>query len=213
MGTMTKVRAYRGPVLLSYGFRPFFLFGAIYAGVMIPLWLAVFAGDISLPTAFAPLAVDLSDTANDVKFVRLMDGASNLVGKINNWTLELANNITPLEVQGTPGAVDLIYGMFSPSVKVEAYFDNSAQIDAATDNDDLEFDVCIDNGDFMFSFWLPRVAMRNDQLQIQANTQVRLNFPTLEAAQVYCEREGFAYAVTPAPQRKLKLQAYADNFR
>ena len=36
---------------------------------------------------------------------------------------------------------------------------------------------------------------------------------TLEAAQVYCEREGFAYAVTPAPQRKLKLQAYADNFR
>ena len=44
-------------------------------------------------------------------------------------------------------------------------------------------------------------------------TQVRLNFPTLEAEQVYCEREGFAYAVTPAPQRKLKLQAYADNFR
>ena len=55
MGTMTKARSYCGPVLLSYGFRPFFLFGAIYAGVMIPLWLAVFAGDISLPTAFAPL--------------------------------------------------------------------------------------------------------------------------------------------------------------
>ena len=55
MGTMTKARAYRGPALFSYGFRPFFLFGAIYAGVMIPLWLAVFAGEISLPTAFAPL--------------------------------------------------------------------------------------------------------------------------------------------------------------
>jgi uncharacterized protein involved in response to NO len=55
MGTMTKARAYRGPALFSYGFRPFFLFGAVLAGIMIPLWLAVFAGEISLPTAFAPL--------------------------------------------------------------------------------------------------------------------------------------------------------------
>lgn len=55
MGTMTKARAYRGPALFSYGFRPFFLFGALLAGVMIPLWLAVFAGDVSLSTAFAPL--------------------------------------------------------------------------------------------------------------------------------------------------------------
>ena len=54
MATMQKLRAYQGPALFSYGFRPFFLFGAIYAGAMVPLWLAVFAGDISLPTAFAP---------------------------------------------------------------------------------------------------------------------------------------------------------------
>ena len=48
-----------------------------------------------------------------------------------------------------------------------------------------------------------------------ANTssQVRLNFPTREAAQAYCDREGLAYSIVPAPQRKLKLQAYADNFR
>lgn len=43
--------------------------------------------------------------------------------------------------------------------------------------------------------------------------QLRLNFPTLEAAQDYAAREGIAYHVVPAPQRKLKLQAYADNFR
>ena len=55
MTTMAKARAYRGPALFSYGFRPFFLFGALQAGLMIPLWLAVFAGEISLPTAFAPL--------------------------------------------------------------------------------------------------------------------------------------------------------------
>jgi len=54
MTTMQQLRTYRGPALFSYGFRPFFLFGAIYAGAMIPLWLAAFAGETSLPTAFAP---------------------------------------------------------------------------------------------------------------------------------------------------------------
>src|SRR5579872_2338643 len=53
MTTMQQLRAYRGPALFSYGFRPFFFFGAIYAGAMIPLWLAAFAGDTALPTAFA----------------------------------------------------------------------------------------------------------------------------------------------------------------
>jgi len=43
--------------------------------------------------------------------------------------------------------------------------------------------------------------------------QVRIAFPSLEAAKAHAEREGYAYHVTPAPERKLKLQAYADNFR
>jgi hypothetical protein len=43
--------------------------------------------------------------------------------------------------------------------------------------------------------------------------QVRLGFSSMEAAQAYAEREGYAYHVVPAPERKLKLQAYADNFR
>ncbi len=43
--------------------------------------------------------------------------------------------------------------------------------------------------------------------------QLRLGFPTLEAAQAYAAREGIPYHVIPAPARTLKLQAYADNFR
>jgi len=43
--------------------------------------------------------------------------------------------------------------------------------------------------------------------------QVRLTFPTLEAAKAYAEREGIDYVVVPAPTRTLKIQAYADNFR
>ncbi|MFA5988934.1 MAG: ETC complex I subunit [Sphingomonas sp.] len=43
--------------------------------------------------------------------------------------------------------------------------------------------------------------------------QLRLSFPTLEAATAYATREGLAYHVVPAPARTLKLQTYADNFR
>lgn len=43
--------------------------------------------------------------------------------------------------------------------------------------------------------------------------QLRLNFPTLEAAQDYAAREGIDVHVVPAPAKTLKLQAYADNFR
>ena len=43
--------------------------------------------------------------------------------------------------------------------------------------------------------------------------QLRLWFDTKEEAIAYAEREGIAYHVIAAPERKLKLQAYADNFR
>ena len=43
--------------------------------------------------------------------------------------------------------------------------------------------------------------------------QVRLTFDTCEAAQAYAERYGIAARVHPVPPRKLKIQAYADNFR
>lgn len=45
------------------------------------------------------------------------------------------------------------------------------------------------------------------------NTQVRMNFPTEEAAIDYCDRNGLAYHLIPAKPVRLKIQAYADNFR
>ena len=43
--------------------------------------------------------------------------------------------------------------------------------------------------------------------------QIRLYFDSQEGAIAHAEREGWAFHVVPAPQRTLKLQAYADNFR
>jgi uncharacterized protein involved in response to NO len=40
--------------ILSYGFRPFFLLGAAYAGLAVLAWLPMFLGELTLHTAFVP---------------------------------------------------------------------------------------------------------------------------------------------------------------
>ena len=50
----SRPRDYRGPALFSYGFRPFFFFGAMYAGAIILVWLPAFQGHLELSTAFVP---------------------------------------------------------------------------------------------------------------------------------------------------------------
>jgi uncharacterized protein involved in response to NO len=46
--TAAERRGYGGPALFSFGFRPFFLFGAIWAGLAAPLWAVVYLGGSGL---------------------------------------------------------------------------------------------------------------------------------------------------------------------
>ena len=43
--------------------------------------------------------------------------------------------------------------------------------------------------------------------------QVRLVFPTADAAKAYADRYGIDAHILPATQKKLRLQSYADNFK
>ena len=54
MAPIPRLRAYSGPALLSYGFRPFFLLGALYAGGEVLVWLPLLYGDIAISTVFPP---------------------------------------------------------------------------------------------------------------------------------------------------------------
>ena len=51
-----QLRAWQGPAIFSFGFRPFFLFGAVWVVVAMVLWLASMAGLIALPTRFDPVS-------------------------------------------------------------------------------------------------------------------------------------------------------------
>jgi len=54
MTQIPRLRPYAGPAFLSYGFRPFFLLGSIWAGLEVLAWLPMFYGELSLTTVFSP---------------------------------------------------------------------------------------------------------------------------------------------------------------
>jgi len=128
-------------------------------------------------TAFQPLATSMSNTATDLRFVRLLDpSGANIIPKINNWTLSLNNNVKPRDVQGKAGSDDHFFGTFQPSVKLQAYLTSPTQISAAKNNTKLTWDVCVGNGDYLVAFRVPRTALRNPKRTIPANEQVMLDF-------------------------------------
>jgi len=93
--SVARLRSYQGPAILSYGFRPFFLLGSIYAGAMIPLWLGIFAGGLELPTAFAPRDWHIHEML--FGYVAAIVGGF-LLTAIPNWTGRLPLQGTPLAV-------------------------------------------------------------------------------------------------------------------
>lgn len=64
----------------------------------------------------------------------------------------------------------------------------------------------------------PAEARRPDPLMGWAGSgdtqrQVQLTFASDADARAYADRYGISVSVVPTPPRRLKLQAYADNFR
>ena len=57
MTTITeRMRAWRGPALLTYGFRPFFFGAGVWAIVSMLLWLPMLNGAVTLPIALDPVS-------------------------------------------------------------------------------------------------------------------------------------------------------------
>ena len=78
-----QMRAHRGPALFSAGFRPFFLFGAVWAALSVLLWLPMWEGHFTLPSRFSPLDWHVHETL----YGYLPAAAAGfLLTAIPNWT-------------------------------------------------------------------------------------------------------------------------------
>ncbi|MXP24603.1 ETC complex I subunit [Altererythrobacter indicus] len=66
--------------------------------------------------------------------------------------------------------------------------------------------------------FMPAEAKKADPLMGWAGSgdtqqQVQLKFPSQEAAQAYADKYGITAITHTVPAKRLKIQAYADNFR
>jgi uncharacterized protein involved in response to NO len=90
---LRRRRDYRGPVLFSYGFRPFFFAGSLWAALGIALWLSQYFGRWSIPTAMSPLDWHIHEMLYGY-VAAVVTGF--LLTAIPNWTGRLPINGWPL---------------------------------------------------------------------------------------------------------------------
>ncbi len=88
-----RMRAWEGPAILSFGFRPFFLMAGIWAAAAMVLWLAMLTGRAGPPTAFDPV----SWHAHEFLFGYLSAVVAGfLLTAVPNWTGRLPITGWPL---------------------------------------------------------------------------------------------------------------------
>ena len=87
--TIPRLRAYQGPAILSYGFRPFFLLGndAFFSTAMVALWR-------SWPFAFLMLMAGMQSIPHDVYDASAVDGA----GPWKQWAQVTLPMLRPVNV-------------------------------------------------------------------------------------------------------------------
>lgn len=88
-----RTRTYDGPALFSYGFRPFFLFGAFYAAVAVPLWILVYLGHVDLPVLYPAMEWHAHEMIYGY-LAAIITGF--LLTAVPNWTGRLPLNGWPL---------------------------------------------------------------------------------------------------------------------
>ncbi len=84
--TAERMRAWHGPAILSFGFRPFFLGAAVWAALAMALWVLALSGALDLPSRFDPA----SWHAHEFLFGYLAAViAGFLLTAVPNWTGQL----------------------------------------------------------------------------------------------------------------------------
>ncbi|MCI4679652.1 NnrS family protein [Rhodoblastus acidophilus] len=89
----TSRRRDAGPAILSNGFRPFFLAGALWAVVAVMVWLPQYFGELTLPNAFTPMDWHAHETLFGYGGAVI---AGFLLTAVPNWTGRLPLRGTPL---------------------------------------------------------------------------------------------------------------------
>lgn len=116
--TAEQMRAWRGPALLTYGFRPFFLAAGLWAAVAMVVWVLMLIGILDLPSAFDPV----SWHAHEMLFGYLgAVVAGFLLTAVPNWTGRLPVVGWPLAMLAAlwlAGRIAVAFSAYLPALAV-----------------------------------------------------------------------------------------------
>lgn len=108
-----RIRQYRGPAVLSYGFRPFFLAGAAWAFLAMGLWLLMLTGAFEPPTAMSPIEWHIHELLYG--YVPAVV-AGFLLTAVPNWTGGLPITGKPLLALFAPWLAGRLAVLFSSAI-------------------------------------------------------------------------------------------------
>lgn len=95
MGGIPRYRPYTGHAILAAGFRPFFLGASVWATIAIPLWLAVYAEGLVVPSLLPPVVWHVHEMVFGFAAAAV---AGFLLTAIPNWTGRMPLQGVPLAI-------------------------------------------------------------------------------------------------------------------
>lgn len=117
MSAIPRYRRHAGPAILAAGFRPFFLGGAIWAVLAIPLWLAAYADGFVVPSLLPPVIWHVHEMVFGFAAAIV---AGFLLTAIPNWTGRMPLQGGPLAMLVSLWAIGRLAVLFSGTIGAPA---------------------------------------------------------------------------------------------
>ncbi|QJD54397.1 putative tail protein [Sphingomonas phage Eidolon] len=141
------------------------------------------SGTTTLATA---LGEDGWNTSRNLYRCRIgvLDGTLNptpLFGKVTEWTLTIANNVSPDKAQGIYGAFDTTEGMFEVDGEFTAYFKDMRAGQAIDDDADVTFDAIYTKQNKAFIMDVPLISLGGGRPNVEQDTAIMLPLTTAAA--------------------------------
>lgn len=133
--------------------------------------------ETSLKAGTRPDIVDAPAFNTSSDFSRLVVSGTNITGGgvfLQEYTLEVNNNVQPVKALGTLGNFDLIEGDFQVSGQFTAYYANNELVQAVRNNDDIQVDFVFvkDNAGLLFD--IPLATLGEGRINVEKDAPITI---------------------------------------
>lgn len=126
--------------------------------------------------AVEPVGTEAFNTASDYLRIQVeKQDETALTTCVKNYTLTLANAVSPDRCQGTLGATFINFGNFDVGLTMEALFTDSRVVDSIRDNESMSATLIARNSDGGFALDLPSISLGDGTPSFPVNEAVNIS--------------------------------------